>query len=125
MRRRQLPGGGGGCPLDGKALAAGANEDRDFDTLVPVLATQQGQTCVLGNRILPPGRYRVVVSVFATQTGAAAGTGGRRYEQDFDLLAGLGVQLVEINVSLDLPDGGAGGGGDAGADAASEAGAQD
>ena len=104
-------------------LAAGANQDRDFNTLVPVLATERGQTCVAGNRILPPGRYRVVVSVFATQAGAAAGTGGRRYEQDFDLLAGVGVQLVEIDVSLDPPDGGTDGGGDAGA--ASEAGAQD
>jgi hypothetical protein len=108
------PVGGPGCPPDGRPLAAGANEDRDIDTLVPMLTSRNGQECSTGNRILPPGRYRWAVSVYASAAEAAAGSGGRLYQQEFELLAGLGAQVVEVDVSLDAPDGGA----DAGADAA-------
>jgi hypothetical protein len=116
------PAGGQGCQPDGRVLAMGANEDRDIDTLLPVLSTQNGQVCVASNRILPPGRYRWAATIYATQAEAAAGVGGKRYQQEFDLLPGLGPQLVEIHVSLDPPDGGADAGVDAGADVSADVG---
>jgi hypothetical protein len=108
------PAGGPGCPPDGKPLAPGANQDRDVGTLVPVWTTRNGQECATGSRNLPPGRYRWAVRVYPSQADAAANRGGRLYEQDFDLLAGAGQQIVEVEVSLDPPD-------DGGADASADA----
>jgi hypothetical protein len=96
------PVGGAGCLPDGRAIAPGAAEERDWTAVVPVLSNQNGRECHLGARNLPSGRYRVAVSVFATQADAASNVRGRRIERDFDLVGGTGPQVVEVPVALAL-----------------------
>jgi hypothetical protein len=101
------PVGGPGCPPDGRALAPGAAEERVWGTIVPMLVTRNGQECSVGPRTLPPARYRVSLSVFATQAQAADGVGGRAIQQDFELVPGGSEQVVEVPVALDpAPDAG-------------------
>ena len=95
------PVGGGGCPPDGRAIAPGAAEERDWTAIVPILSNQNGRECQLGARNLPSGRYRVAVSVFATQTDAASNVRGRRIEHDFELVGGSAPQLVEVPLALE------------------------
>jgi hypothetical protein len=95
------PVGGGGCPPDGRAIAPGAAEERDWTAIVPILSNQKGRECHLGARNLPSGRYRVAVSAFATQADATSNVRGRRIEHDFELVGGSGPQLVEVPLVLE------------------------
>ena len=61
--------------------------------------------CSLGPSNLPAGRYRVAVSVFATQPDAAANLRSRRIEHDFELVGGSSPQIVEVSVALDAGSG--------------------
>ena len=82
-----------GCPVGGpdcgplvRAVVPGEIRETSWQASVAIPSSRNGQACATGLRHLPPGRYRMMVDVFATGDDALAAQPVRTtISQDFDL----------------------------------------